>query len=139
MIVHVAIYLVFVLMEAGCIGANSVPEAVARNRTLNPLVHAHLRNYTDHRRILVRPLMHLGLSEGPDNDGYPLLYISSAFLGGHGTDRKGRLEGATGNLVLWLVIVAMRGDCGPCGIAAVRDCGPCEPRVLSHHSAAPML
>jgi hypothetical protein len=45
--------------------------------------HAHLRNYTDHRRLFVRPLMHLGLSEPieQEEEGYPLLYITSAFLG----------------------------------------------------------
>lgn len=44
--------------------------------------HAHLGSYTSHRRILIRPLLHLGLAREPPEDvGYPLMYITSAFLG----------------------------------------------------------
>ena len=49
--------------------------------------HAHLLNYSSHRRILVRPLLHLGLSKAPDDAGYPLMYITSAFLGKHALGR----------------------------------------------------
>ena len=59
----------------------------SRRRLLNssvalPPPHAHLENYSSHRRILIRPLLHLGLSQEPPEDaGYPLMYITSAFLG----------------------------------------------------------
>ena len=59
----------------------------SRRRLLNssvalPPPHAHLESYSSHRRILTRPLLHLGLSQEPPEDaGYPLMYITSAFLG----------------------------------------------------------
>ena len=53
----------------------------------SPPPHAHLLNYSSHRRILVRPLLHLGLSKTPDDAGYPLMYITSAFLGEHALGR----------------------------------------------------
>ena len=62
---------------------------IVERSLIDPLHHAHLKNYSDHRRVLVRPLMHLGMSdpEAKEEEGYPLLYITSAFLGAHGMAR----------------------------------------------------
>ena len=67
-------------------GWSSKAEATAverHSRSLASSPHEHLaRSYMDHRRILIRPLLHLGMSEEPGDEGYPLMYLSSAFLGG---------------------------------------------------------
>ena len=73
-------------------------------------MHAHLtQGYSGHRRILTRPLAHLSLNaegeggeEGktvPQYNGYPLMYITSAFLGEcpldgrrGGRDLEGRMK-----------------------------------------------
>lgn len=82
MIVSMYSYLIpVVLCIAQIIGTTSM--GWANRRSLFSLPHAHLNNYSDHRRLMVRPLMHLGLSMpvGAEVEGYPLLYITSAFLG----------------------------------------------------------
>ena len=78
------LYLLFVTGGWAVRAASGIVE----RRLIDPLHHAHLKNYSDHRRVLVRPLMHLGLSD-PEakEEGYPLLYITSAFLGVYGITR----------------------------------------------------